>query len=186
MRIVTKKEWDNTPEENKRVYNGTPYMLYREGERTCFGPVRVIEGEKIMDFRKFVKYIKKNMTSNNSLQNRESKLNCWEFFHCGREQEGDYYTCPAARDTSGDGINSGKNCGRICWSLFGTFCGRDKNQDTKNSELRTQNQEHEYEEGRLTCGVCEFFKLVKREEGDQFSLLRPGQTTEEIDEVISR
>ncbi len=37
------------------------------------------------------------------------RLNCWEFFHCGREHEGEYDTCPAARDPSGNRINRGKN-----------------------------------------------------------------------------
>ncbi len=92
------------------------------------------------------------------------KLNCWEFFHCGREHGGSYHICPAARDRSGEGVNEGKYSGRICWSLFDTFC----------------KESHDfYEEGRATCDICEFFKLVRREEGDKFVLLRPGQNQNE-------
>jgi hypothetical protein len=55
------------------------------------------------------------------------KKNCWEVKQCGREPGGsktaDMGVCPAAADSSSDGVNGGKNGGRICWALAGTFCG---------------------------------------------------------------
>ncbi len=95
----------------------------------------------------------------------KKKLNCWEYFHCGRELEPEdlsFTICPAARDKTFDGINDGKNNGRFCWSVFGTFC-----------KERGHGVHHEM---RLTCEICEFYKLVKEEEAENFVLLRPDQT----------
>ncbi len=54
------------------------------------------------------------------------KLNCWEYMKCGREPGGEKADelgiCPAAADSSFDGLNRGKNAGRICWAVAGTFC----------------------------------------------------------------
>lgn len=54
------------------------------------------------------------------------KLNCWEYIQCGREPQGtktgESGICPAAEDSSFDGINSGKQAGRICWAVAGTLC----------------------------------------------------------------
>ncbi len=53
------------------------------------------------------------------------KQNCWEFLKCGRGSGGkaEHSTCPASTDTSANGLNEGKNGGRICWAISGTFCG---------------------------------------------------------------
>ncbi|OEU58954.1 MAG: hypothetical protein BA862_12095, partial [Desulfobulbaceae bacterium S3730MH12] len=55
-----------------------------------------------------------------------TRLNCWEYKQCGREQNGERTAelgvCPAALDVSFDGINRGKNGGRVCWAIAGTFC----------------------------------------------------------------
>ena len=57
-----------------------------------------------------------------------SKLNCWEIKKCGREPGGhkamERGVCPATSATSCNGINGGKNGGRICWAIAGTFCGK--------------------------------------------------------------
>ena len=57
---------------------------------------------------------------------RTRQLNCWEFMKCQREpggpQAAEHGTCVAATDSSYDGINSGKNAGRICWAVAGTCC----------------------------------------------------------------
>ncbi len=95
-----------------------------------------------------------------------SKLNCWEIKNCGREQGGgkshDIGVCPAAVDTSCDGINEGKNAGRICWAIAGTFCGGKVQGD--------------FAQKSVSCMSCDVFKQVKSEEGtEQFSLLKPGQ-----------
>jgi len=59
--------------------------------------------------------------------------------------------CPAAADTSYDGIHFGKCGGRICWAIAGTFCGG-----------RAQGS---FAEKRGTCLNCEFYKMVQQEEG---------------------
>ncbi len=55
------------------------------------------------------------------------RQNCWEYMKCGRQPGGDKAdvlgVCPAADDRSYDGINCGKNAGRFCWAVAGTFCG---------------------------------------------------------------
>lgn len=81
--------------------------------------------------------------------------NCWEFKHCGREVGGakaaELGVCPAATDTSVDGLNSGKNGGRICWIIAGTVCDGEV-QGTFAQKIPA-------------CMACDFFKKVKAEEG---------------------
>lgn len=94
------------------------------------------------------------------------RQNCWEYKKCGREPDGnrtkDLGVCPATTDTSSDALNEGKNGGRICWAVAGTFCG-DKVQGT-------------FAEKEPTCMSCDFYKKVKEEEGTVgFILLKPGQ-----------
>ena len=95
-----------------------------------------------------------------------SKPNCWEIKKCGREPGGsksrELGVCPAATETSCDGINSGNNAGRICWAIAGTFCGGKVQGD--------------FARKSVSCMSCEVFKQVKAEEGtENFMLLRPGQ-----------
>ncbi len=93
------------------------------------------------------------------------KKNCWDEKKCGREPGGakvaDMGVCPAAEDASSNGLNSGKNGGRICWAVAGTFCGG-KKQGT-------------FADKRLSCMGCEFYKKVNEEEGGGFVLLKPEQ-----------
>lgn len=83
------------------------------------------------------------------------KKNCWEFLECGREPGGEKSLksgiCPASIDTSSDGLNGGKNGGRICWAISGTFCAK-------------KIQGH-FAKRQLSCRSCSFFKKVKEEEG---------------------
>jgi len=85
----------------------------------------------------------------------QSKINCWEFKKCGREPGGirsyELGICPAALDTSFDGTNRGKNAGRFCWAVAGTFCGGAA-QGT-------------FAEKRESCLSCDFFNKVRHEEG---------------------
>ena len=94
------------------------------------------------------------------------KLNCWEIKKCGREPGGTDVNhlgvCPAATDTSGNGINNGKNGGRICWAIAGTFCGGKVQGD--------------YAQKAVSCMTCDVFKKIKAEEGGNFSLMKTGQT----------
>jgi hypothetical protein len=94
------------------------------------------------------------------------KQNCWDIMNCGRAPGGakvsELDVCPAAIDTSSDGINGGKNAGRICWAVAGTFCGG--------------KVQGEFAEKKVTCMTCEVFKRVQQEEGPgQFKVLKPGQ-----------
>lgn len=95
-----------------------------------------------------------------------SKQNCWELKKCGREPGGaktaDLGVCPAASDTSSDGLNNGRNGGRICWAVAGTFCGG-----------KVQGN---YAQKSVSCMSCEVFKQVKAEEGATFLLLKTGQS----------
>ncbi|RME20625.1 MAG: hypothetical protein D6800_12965 [Candidatus Zixiibacteriota bacterium] len=93
-------------------------------------------------------------------------LNCWEIKKCGREPGGiktvELGVCPAAIDVVSNGVNNGKNGGRICWKVTGTLCGG-KVQGT-------------YAQKALSCLNCEFFKQVQKEEGTGF-VLNPDRAT---------
>ena len=83
------------------------------------------------------------------------KQNCWEFMKCGREPGGNNVDelgiCPATIDHSCNGINCGKNAGRICWTISGTFCS---------GKIQGSFAKKWY-----NCLDCEFFKQTKQEEG---------------------
>ena len=87
-----------------------------------------------------------------------AKQNCWEFKQCGREpggaKVGEFGVCPAAADASYDGLNRGKNAGRMCWAATGTFC-MGKVQGT-------------FAQKQATCLLCDFMKHVKEDEGVTF------------------
>ncbi len=94
------------------------------------------------------------------------KSNCWEFKKCGREPGGvhtaEFGVCPASEESSCEGVNSGKKGGRICWAIAGTFCGGKVQGD--------------FAAKSVSCMACDFFKVVKQEEGAAgFILLKPGQ-----------
>jgi len=96
-----------------------------------------------------------------------TRANCWEVKQCGRQPGGENVSklgvCPASVDSSADGLNGGKNAGRICWAIAGTFCG-DKKQGT-------------FADKRLSCLSCDFYRQVQFEEdAASFMLLKPGQT----------
>ncbi len=98
------------------------------------------------------------------VQCQSQKINCWEFLNCGRELGGEKVAelgiCPASIDTSADGLNEGKNGGRICWAITGTFSGK-KIQGFYAKKL-------------LSCRSCIFFKMVKEEAGlEHFHLVKP-------------
>jgi len=82
------------------------------------------------------------------------KRNCWEFMKCQREPGGaraaEKGVCVAAMDSSYEGINDGKNAGRICWAVAGTCCG---------GEIQGT-----FAEKRDSCTSCSFYRLVQEEE----------------------
>ncbi len=94
-----------------------------------------------------------------------AKQNCWEFKQCGREpggaKVGELGICPATTDASYDGLNGGKNAGRICWAATGTFCAG-KVQGT-------------FAEKQVSCQICDLFKKVKEEEGLTFIMFKSGK-----------
>lgn len=84
----------------------------------------------------------------------KKNINCWEYNKCGREQSGkkvdELGVCPAAVDDSFDDINSGKNGGRVCWAIAGTFC---------EGEIQGT-----FADKRDSCSSCKFFKMVNSED----------------------
>jgi hypothetical protein len=84
-------------------------------------------------------------------------LNCWEYMKCGRQPGGEktreFGVCVAAVDTTHEGVNGGRHAGRYCWKVSGTLCGG-KVQGT-------------YAQKVTNCVKCEFYKLVRSEEGDR-------------------
>jgi len=88
------------------------------------------------------------------------KKNCWEYKKCGREPGGEKVRelgiCPAATEKRLDGIHGGKNAGRCCWVVAGTLC---KGEVQGSFAKKFGN-----------CQVCDFYELVKQEEGVKFIL----------------
>ncbi len=111
--------------------------------------------------------LERNWRDFRSMQNDFSRqfgiLNCWEFMRCGREPKGQKVSemgiCPSAEMKKYDGINRGKNSGRICWALVGTLCGG-----------RIQGV---FAEKISSCLKCEFYQYVCLQEGKemQYALL---------------
>lgn len=96
--------------------------------------------------------------------------NCWEFKRCGRAPGGsrvqELGICPASLDTSCDGLNGGKNGGRICWAIAGTLCDG----EVQGTFVGKQ----------FNCISCDFFQKVRAEirqkEGPgKFHVLKPDQ-----------
>ena len=94
----------------------------------------------------------------------QDKRNCWEETECGREPGGarahERGPCPAAIDTTSDGLNAGRNAGRFCWAIPGTLC-----------DERVQGT---YRDKEASCRKCAFFRRVMYEEGPHFQLLKPA------------
>lgn len=83
------------------------------------------------------------------------KVNCWEFKKCGRQPGGEKTRelgiCPVASNEEYDGVHDGKNAGRVCWIVSASLCGGKKQSDFSGKFYK--------------CKECEFFLLVKKEEG---------------------
>ena len=92
-----------------------------------------------------------------------TKQNCWEFMNCGREEGGikvpECGVCPATTDTLADGIHSGRNGGRSCWALVGSFSVLDRRGGNKKCTKVAEG---------MSCLDCEFYYMVMREEGSYF------------------
>jgi hypothetical protein len=94
------------------------------------------------------------------MRDRELKKNCWEFKsdlqESGKESKEGCSQCPVPQLTNYDGINGGKNGGRVCWLITGTLCSEDV-QLTYSHKLGT-------------CRKCDFYLTVEKEEGSKLCL----------------
>ncbi len=85
----------------------------------------------------------------------DKKLNCWEFMNCGRgpnaKDKEKCKSCPVVANTVLDGFNQGRNAGRACWLVAGTFC--------------KGKVSGSYAEKINSCRECEFYKSVHATEG---------------------
>ena len=83
-----------------------------------------------------------------------SKLNCWEYKKCERQPggmlAGELGICPASLLDKLNGVHEGKNAGRACWAIAGTFCGG----TVQGTEAQKQHN----------CWKCDFFQHVRKEE----------------------
>ncbi len=89
------------------------------------------------------------------------KQNCWEYKKCGRQQGGENVAelgiCPATTQAKLDGVHGGKNSGRACWVVAGTFC-KGEVQGT-------------FAEKFANCEKCDFYAKVKAEEYPYYKLI---------------
>ena len=85
--------------------------------------------------------------------------NCWEFKKCGREPGGANTkrlgVCQATLAEHLEGCNHGKNGGRACWAITGTYC---------KGEVQGS-----YAKKITSCLKCDFYQLVKKGEGTDYS-----------------
>jgi hypothetical protein len=88
------------------------------------------------------------------------KKNCWEFKNCGREPGGakvaEFGVCSATTEKKLDGTHDGKNAGRACWVVAGTFC---------KGEVQGS-----FAQKYKNCEKCDFYRNVRKEEGAKFTL----------------
>lgn len=101
----------------------------------------------------------KLLTALEPLQFPFPRLNCWEYMKCGRESGGQHVSelgvCPVSETQLVDRMHGGCNGGRVCWGIGGTLCGG-KVQGVYAAKIKR-------------CQDCDFYHLVKYEEGDSFS-----------------
>jgi hypothetical protein len=88
------------------------------------------------------------------------KENCWEVMQCGREPGGikaaSLGVCPATLEEGLDEIHGGKNAGRACWVVAGTYC-EGEIQGTFAAKFGF-------------CEKCDFYVRVQKEEFPRFVL----------------
>ena len=88
-------------------------------------------------------------------------VNCWEFKKCERQPGGakvdELGVCPAATMAAANGYCGGKNGGRACAYIAGTFCGGTVQGDSSAKEKH--------------CAECAFYQALKKEHGARLSAL---------------
>lgn len=86
------------------------------------------------------------------------KLNCWEFFKCGRQPEGENVpelgACLTPIFKKHEGVNGGQAGGRHCWHIAGKESGG--------------NGTCIIAETIKNCQDCGFYQLVKSEQNGDF------------------
>lgn len=91
----------------------------------------------------------------------KTTMNCWEYSGCGREQGGararEMGVCPAASLTSCDGFLGGRNGGRACAYVAGTYC--------------SGTVQGTYQDKTKQCRQCGFYQRLMAEHGGGFSVL---------------
>jgi len=83
-------------------------------------------------------------------------LNCWEIKECGRDDPNGRNPCPVVLSHNSHGTNHGKNAGRYCWRIAGTYC---------NEECQGL-----FADKVEDCSRCDVFSRILREEGASFQL----------------
>ncbi|HWR59511.1 MAG TPA: hypothetical protein VN328_11550, partial [Thermodesulfovibrionales bacterium] len=78
---------------------------------------------------------------------------------------------PAAKDGRLDGTHGGKNAGRACWVVTGTFC--------------TGEMEGTFAQKFKSCAMCDFYKTVRRDEFPEFQLAAVILRNIEKEEVVT-
>ena len=90
------------------------------------------------------------------------KLNCWNWKNCGRYPGGpktsELGACPAATFGGSDGFLNGRNGGRACCYITGTFCGG-----------KIQGTHMDKSKG---CKECDYYFALKSEFGNGLSLIQ--------------
>jgi len=89
----------------------------------------------------------------------ERRLNCWEYKKCGcgpEDSMADAAKCPAIFEKKLDGVHNGKNAGRTCWVIAGTYC---------NGAVQGK-----FAQKYSTCLNCDFYQMVLEEEGPGFEI----------------
>lgn len=89
-----------------------------------------------------------------------ARMNCWEFMGCGDRSK----TCPAFNEEHYNGINRGKNAGRVCWAVAGTMC-----------------RNHDKLVNYGDCVECEFFNYVHEGEDKNFTIFEEAYKRAQTD-----
>jgi hypothetical protein len=89
------------------------------------------------------------------------RKDCWEVMKCERQPGGEHVKalgeCPATLPYEYDNINKGKDGGRFCWAIAGTFC--------------SGQVQGTYAKKLMSCIHCKFLKQVNEDEGRNFILM---------------
>lgn len=98
-----------------------------------------------------------------------SKLNCWEFYNCGKEEGGKDVgmegPCPASTFEAAHNFMGGINGGRACAYIAGTFCS-----ETLEGEIKDIYKSPSPANRLKLCTDCDFYHHLRKEEQDRFSL----------------